>query len=44
MSPGTLDPLLHNVEFCGLLGKEEKTVEEKVRKYYKITKLGWVIL
>ncbi|MFZ5946070.1 MAG: PadR family transcriptional regulator [Bacillota bacterium] len=40
MSPGTLYPLLHSMESKGLLEKEEKTVEGKIRKYYKITELG----
>ncbi|EKA7724900.1 PadR family transcriptional regulator [Listeria innocua] len=40
MSPGTLYPLLHNMESSGLLEKEEKIVEGKIRKYYKITELG----
>ena len=44
MSPGTLYPLLHNMESKGLLEKEEKTVEGKVRKYYKSTPLGNEVL
>ncbi len=40
MSPGTLYPLLHGMESKGVLEKEEKTVDGKVRKYYKITELG----
>lgn len=40
MSPGTLYPLLHSMESSGLLEMEEKTVEGKIRKYYKITGLG----
>lgn len=40
MSPGTLYPLLHTMTSKGLLEKEEKTVEGKIRKYYKITSLG----
>lgn len=44
MSPGTLYPLLHNMESSGLLDKEEKTVEGKIRKYYKITNLGNEVL
>ncbi len=40
MSPGTLYPLLHNMESKGLLKKEEKIVEGKIRKYYRITSLG----
>jgi DNA-binding PadR family transcriptional regulator len=44
MSPGTLYPLLHSLESSGLLKKEERTVEGKVRKYYGITELGIEIL
>lgn len=44
MSPGTLYPILHNMESSGLLEKEEKTVDGKIRKYYKITELGDQVL
>jgi DNA-binding PadR family transcriptional regulator len=44
MSPGTLYPILHNMESSGLLEKEEKIVEGKIRKYYKITELGDEVL
>lgn len=44
MSPGTLYPLLHSMEGKGLLSKEERIVEGKVRKYYGITPLGEEIL
>jgi PadR family transcriptional regulator, regulatory protein PadR len=44
MSPGTLYPLLHNMESNGLLERKEKTVEGKIRKYYKITPLGEEVL
>ena len=44
MSPGTLYPLLHSMESKGLIEKEEKTVEGKIRKYYKITPLGTEVL
>jgi DNA-binding PadR family transcriptional regulator len=44
MSPGTLYPILHNMESKGLLEKEEKTVEGKIRKYYKITDIGIEVL
>lgn len=44
MSPGTLYPLLHSMESKGLLEKEEKIVEGKIRKYYKITTLGSEVL
>jgi len=44
MSPGTLYPILHSMEASGLLEKEEKNVEGKIRKYYKITNLGSEVL
>lgn len=44
MSPGTLYPLLHTLESSGLLMKEDKNVDGKIRKYYKITELGKEVL
>lgn len=44
MSPGTLYPLLHSMESKKLLKKEEKNVNGKIRKYYKITNLGNEVL
>lgn len=44
MSPGTLYPVLHSMASKGLLEKEEKTVEGKIRKYYRITALGNEVL
>jgi len=44
MSPGTLYPLLHNMESKGLLAKESQTVEGRIRKYYKITNIGNEVL
>lgn len=44
MSPGTLYPILHNMESSGLLEKEERIIEGKVRKYYKLTQLGDEVL
>lgn len=40
MSPGTLYPILHNMEAHGLLKKDLKIIEGRTRKYYKITELG----
>jgi len=40
LSPGTLYPLLHNLEAADLLVREERIVGGKVRKYYYITPLG----
>lgn len=40
LSPGTLYPLLHSLQEQGLLSREDRVVEGRVRKYYVITKLG----
>jgi DNA-binding PadR family transcriptional regulator len=40
ISPGTLYPLLHNLEATGYLHREDRVVDGKVRKYYAITPLG----
>ncbi|MBM7833302.1 helix-turn-helix transcriptional regulator [Clostridium sardiniense] len=40
MSPGTLYPVLKTMVEEGLLEKEEKNVNGKIRKYYKSTKKG----
>jgi PadR family transcriptional regulator len=40
LSPGTLYPLLHNLESASLLVREDRIVGGKVRKYYYITPLG----
>jgi DNA-binding PadR family transcriptional regulator len=40
LSPGTLYPLLHGLEADGYLERDERVVEGKVRKYYRITELG----
>lgn len=44
ISPGTLYPILHNMESDGLLQKEERNVEGKIRKYYTATPKGEEIL
>jgi len=44
ISPGALYPLLHNMASDGLLKKEERLVNGKIRKYYSITLLGTEIL
>lgn len=44
MSPGTLYPLLHSMESAGLIKKEEKVINGRVRKYYGITSLGIEVL
>lgn len=44
MSPGTLYPILHNLESKGLLKKENTIVEGRIRKYYEITDAGIEVL
>jgi PadR family transcriptional regulator, regulatory protein PadR len=44
LSPGTLYPLLHNLEAGNMLVREERIVGGKVRKYYYITPLGQQVL
>ena len=44
MSPGTLYPILHNMESSGLLAKDERIMEGKIRKYYMLTELGNEVL
>ena len=40
VGPGTLYPVLHNMEKQGLLQSHERVVEGKVRKYYTATEAG----
>lgn len=44
MSPGTLYPILHSMEEDGLLFKEGKNVNGKIRKYYSATDKGKFVL
>ncbi|WP_044893138.1 PadR family transcriptional regulator [Bacillus alveayuensis] len=44
ISPGTLYPILHNMEVDQLLEKEEVNVNGKIRKYYRITDKGKYVL
>ncbi len=44
MSPGTLYPLLHSMQTNGLLQREDRTVDGKIRKYYTISELGVQVL
>lgn len=44
MSPGTLYPILHNMQSSNLLESTQKTVEGRARKYYTITELGIEVL
>jgi len=40
MSPGTLYPILHQMESSGFLLFEKAVINGKVRKYYRITAEG----
>ncbi len=40
IGPGTLYPMLNKMDESGLLKKENKIVNGKIRKYYSITDLG----
>jgi DNA-binding PadR family transcriptional regulator len=40
LSPGSLYPLLQGMEKSGLLHRENRLVEGRVRKYYRCTKAG----
>ncbi len=40
ISPGTLYPILHEMYKDGVLKLQEKNVNSKIRKIYKITDLG----
>jgi DNA-binding PadR family transcriptional regulator len=44
MSPGTLYPILHQMAQMNLLQKTDQVVAGKLRKYYRITDEGKVIL
>jgi DNA-binding PadR family transcriptional regulator len=44
LSPGTLYPLLHSLERAGFLLREDRIVAGKVRKYYRITAQGRMVL
>ncbi|QDI91953.1 helix-turn-helix transcriptional regulator [Salicibibacter cibarius] len=44
ISAGTLYPILHTMESDGLLTKENRNVDGKIRKYYSITEQGEKIL
>jgi PadR family transcriptional regulator, regulatory protein PadR len=44
MSAGTLYPVLHTMEKEGLLAREDRLVEGKIRKYYTTTSLGAEVL
>ncbi len=44
MSAGTLYPVLHTMERDGLLFREERLVDGKIRKYYTTTSLGAEVL
>ena len=44
ISPGTLYPLLHQMETAGYLVREDRVVNGKIRKYYTATDRGRQVL
>ncbi len=44
ISSGTLYPILHSMESDGLLIREDKNVDGKIRKYYTSTEKGVLVL
>lgn len=44
MSPGTLYPILHQMESSGFLFSEKAVINGKMRKYYRITDEGKLAL
>jgi len=44
LSPGTLYPVLHQLEEAGYLGRLNRVVKGKIRKYYVLTRRGGVAL
>lgn len=44
ISPGTLYPLLHQMEMAGYLVREDRVVNGKIRKYYSATDRGQQVL
>lgn len=44
ISSGTLYPILHSMESDGLLTREDRNVEGKIRKYYTTTEKGNLVL
>ena len=44
ISSGTLYPILHSMESDGLLIREDRNVEGKIRKYYTTTDKGNLVL
>lgn len=44
VSPGTLYPILHQMEKAGYLVREDRVVNGKIRKYYTATQRGQQVL
>ena len=44
MSPGTMYPILHNLESDGFLKSKKQNINGKIRKYYSITPEGEKVL
>ncbi|HSQ89939.1 PadR family transcriptional regulator [Romboutsia sp.] len=44
LSPGTLYPILREMESTGIIVKEDININGKIRKYYSITEVGEKVL
>jgi PadR family transcriptional regulator, regulatory protein PadR len=44
LSPGTLYPLLHDLEKSGYLERQDQLIGGKIRKYYTLTERGHAAL
>ncbi|MFB5660919.1 PadR family transcriptional regulator [Alteribacillus sp. HJP-4] len=44
VSPGTIYPVLHDMQKKGYLSRKERNVEGRIRKYYTITNHGLTAL
>lgn len=44
LSAGTLYPILHSMEAEGLLSRNDRNVDGKIRKYYTTTDKGLIVL
>ena len=44
IGPGTLYPILHDLEACGYVTSEQEVAAGKVRKYYRLTAAGRKVL
>lgn len=44
IGPGTLYPILHDLEACGYVKSEQEVAGGRIRKYYRLTSLGGKVL